>query len=77
VWVNDIIRLLAPIRTINLLFAITGPNDVEKFVTADDNGGDGLNAKIERVLVPDSDYYVKIRTFDPDGGEFKFCVTSD
>ena len=50
---------------------------MEKFVTADDNGGDGLNAKIERVLVPDSDYYVKIRTFDPEGGEFKFYITSD
>ena len=54
----------------------TGPDDVEKLVTCDDNGGDGKNAKIERVLVPDSDYYVKIRTFDPDGGEFKLSITA-
>ena len=59
-----------------IVFA-TGPNNMEKLVTADDNGGDGMNAKIERVLVPDSDYYVKIRTFDPEGGEFKFYITSE
>lgn len=57
------------------LYAI-GPNDPEKFITADDNGGDGRNAKIEQVLFPDSDYYVLIRTFDADGGEFSLFVTA-
>ena len=53
-----------------------GPNDPEKFISADDNGGDCRNAKIERVLFPDSDYYVLIRTFDADGGEFRLFITA-
>ena len=58
------------------LISAIGPNDPEKLVAADDNGGDGRNAKIERVLFPDSDYYVLIRTFDSDGGEFRLSITA-
>ena len=56
--------------------SVIGPNDPEKFVTADDNSGDSRNAKVERVLFPDSDYYVLIRTFDSDGGEFSLTITA-
>lgn len=53
-----------------------GPNDPGKFITADDNSADCQNAKVERVLFPDSDYYVLIRTFDADGGEFRLSITA-
>ena len=43
---------------------------------SDDNSGDGNNAKIEEALIPDSDYYIVIRTFDPDGGEFNLSVSA-
>jgi len=55
---------------------ILGPDDPEKFITADDNSGESKNAKVERVLFPDSDYYVLIKTFNPDGGEFRFSITA-
>ena len=43
---------------------------------SDDNSGDGKNAKIEEALIPDSDYYIVVRTLDPDGGEFNLSVSA-
>jgi len=60
----------------NYVFFIAGPNDPDKFITSDDNSGDGKNAKIKEALIPDSDYYVVVRVFDPDGGEFNLSVTA-
>lgn len=55
---------------------ITGPNDPDKFITSDDNSGDGKNAKIEEALIPNSDYFIVVRAFDPNGGEFHLSVNA-
>ena len=59
-----------------LISFITGPNDPDKYITSDDNSGDCMNAKIVEALHPDKDYYVVVRTFDPNGGEFHLSITA-
>ena len=59
-----------------ITFHCKGPNDPDKFIVSDDNSGDGKNAKIEEALIPDSDYYMVVRTLDPDGGEFNLSVSA-
>ena len=51
----------------SLVYFTVGPND-------SDNSNDGKNAKIEEASIPDSDYYIVVRTFYPDGGEFNLSV---
>ena len=55
---------------------IAGPSDPDKFITSDDNSGDGQNAKIVEALYPDKDYFIVVRTFDPNGGEFHLSVSA-
>ena len=49
---------------------------LDKYITSDDNSGDGNNAKIVEALHPDKDYYVVVRTFDPKGGEFYVSISA-
>ena len=53
---------------------IAGPSDPNQYITSNDNSGDGCNAKIVEALHPDKDYYVVVRTFDPNGGEFHLSI---
>ena len=61
---------------VSLVVVYIGPSDPDKFITSDDNSGDGQNAKIEEALYPDKDYFIVVRAFDPNGGEFHLSVTA-
>lgn len=61
----------------DMVVALLGPDNHTRLIKVNDDGaGDGKNARIVERLMPDTDYFLQIQTFHPEGGKFEFSITA-
>lgn len=62
--------------TTDVVMGLYGPNDADAFITEDDDGGDGRNARIARNLSPGT-YYVRLRHYSSSStGNYSISVSA-